>query len=130
MRECTCSIEDYCDDCHTEFHKETIRTARKEHKCYECHKPILPGEKYEYVSAKWDGQISTVKTCSICLELRKAFFCSWMYGHIREALRDDIFENQGEVSSACILALSPEARNIVFEIIEEVWADDDENDDI
>lgn len=62
----------YCDygDVTTEFYVARIRKARKERRCYECNGVILPGDKYEYVSAKWDGEIDTVSTCEHCRDLR------------------------------------------------------------
>jgi hypothetical protein len=45
--------------------------ARKQHKCYECHRAIHPGELYEKVWAIWDGNMGVVKTCTRCLDLRE-----------------------------------------------------------
>jgi hypothetical protein len=53
-----------------EFYKSKMRIAKKHHRCYECARTISPGEHYEYVSAKWDGDVSSVKTCQRCIDLR------------------------------------------------------------
>jgi hypothetical protein len=66
----------YCDYDQPAFYVAGVRKARKRHRCYECGCFILPGERYEHVSAKWDD-VSTVKTCSHCLALR-----DWVVGNI------------------------------------------------
>jgi len=59
-----------CDWEQPEFYVATIRTARKTHRCDECYGLIAIKEKYEHVSAKWDGAITSYKTCARCLSLR------------------------------------------------------------
>ena len=46
--------------------------ARKSYHCDECGGPILPGEKYERVSALWyrGDDIDTIITCERCYDLR------------------------------------------------------------
>ena len=62
----------YCDDYEpATMYVATLRTARKAHKCYECHKAINPGEQYEHLVAVWAGDIQTAKTCWRCLDLRE-----------------------------------------------------------
>lgn len=60
----------YCDYDPPEFYNATIRTARKPHKCDECDGAIGPREKYEYVSAKWNGWLSQFHTCERCINIR------------------------------------------------------------
>lgn len=67
----------YCDYDAPEFYISSQRTARKRHRCEECRCFILPGERYEHVSAKWEGSLSTVKTCQHCLALR-----DWATGNV------------------------------------------------
>jgi len=62
--------ECYCDYDPPDFYHREVRSARKEHACGECGASILPGEKYEYVSAKWDGYVDSFKTCEQCVDLR------------------------------------------------------------
>lgn len=42
------------------------RTARKEHKCYECLRVIDVGERYRYTSGKYDGMVQEYKVCAHC----------------------------------------------------------------
>lgn len=79
----------YCDYDPPEFyHRKETAAAKKEHKCTECGCIIKIGESYERVRGKWEGCISTFKTCSDCWELRDALdempcFC-WAYGGMLE----------------------------------------------
>jgi len=49
-----------------EFYRVIEPTAKKPHACCECSAPILKGEKYVYVSAKWEGQFSVEKQHLLC----------------------------------------------------------------
>ena len=69
-----------------EFLIAHIRTARKEYTCCECKAKIIPGEKYEYVVGKWDGEISVIRTCFICSRIREDYCCSWVFGELRDTL--------------------------------------------
>ncbi len=62
----------FCDYDPADFYVATIRTARKPHQCFECGAGILPGDKYEHVSGKWDGdRIATFITCERCRDIRQ-----------------------------------------------------------
>jgi hypothetical protein len=74
-----------------EFHSAVKRKARKRHQCCECRIDIRPGDHYESVAGKWEGELSMYKTCLPCVELRTklAEDCGcWVYG----GLYDDIAE--------------------------------------
>lgn len=60
---------DYCDQYVEEISRETP-VARTEHRCGECDRVIGPGEKYERLVAKWDGDLDVSKTCAHCLRAR------------------------------------------------------------
>ena len=53
-----------------DFFTEQHVTARKRHRCGECFAWIEPGEVYERVSGKWDGDMLTQKTCQPCEDAR------------------------------------------------------------
>jgi len=71
-----------------EFVTEKLVTAKKIHKCCECKEYILPGQKYEVVKGKWDGQFDTFKTCLPCRTIRQEHCSWWVYGNLREDLRE------------------------------------------
>ena len=107
------------------FYTETSPTARKQHKCCECHRVINPKEKYEKIAGMWDGRFDTYKTCSDCTEIRNAFFCNgWIFEHVFEDLKYYIEDVAGEVSESCLADLTPGARSIVCEMIELCWTND------
>lgn len=73
-----CRVDEYP----AEFLVESIRKARKEHKCDECGRAIHPGERYESTVGKWDGWVDVIKTCPHCLAAREwlATAClTWTY---------------------------------------------------
>lgn len=66
-----------CPDQHIEFYHAEIRRARKSHRCDECAHDIQPGERYEHVRGKWEGDPGTYRTCELCLDLR-----TWMKNQV------------------------------------------------
>lgn len=60
----------YCDYEQPSFYRAVERTAAKPHRCCECGGTIQSGEKYEYVSGKWDGRPGSFHTCEACAYLR------------------------------------------------------------
>jgi hypothetical protein len=78
------------------FHQENP-TARKSHECDECRRVIQPGEEYERVCGKWDGEVDTFKTCAHCVEARRwlvkhcnGFLYHGVYEDLREHFNDDL----------------------------------------
>lgn len=59
-------------------HTQKYRIARKEHKCCECQKLIVVGEKYSYSSGVWDGDPQSFKQCENCyiIASRVATYCA------------------------------------------------------
>lgn len=123
--ECACEIHIEHDG-GPEYSNIKFPKARKTHQCGECYRDILPGEKYEKITAKWDGDFSTHKTCLDCRSIRDQFFTSWMYGQIWEHLDNFIADVSGEISESCIAELTPMAREKVCEKIELYWEYPDE----
>lgn len=102
--------------------KEKVVTARKKHRCDECYKDILPGEKYEYVTGIWDGEPSTYKTCLDCKSIRNAFFKDgWIYTQVWDSFRDEFSYDDSIIPESCIVELTPCARSRVCEFIEAGW---------
>jgi hypothetical protein len=77
----------FCDYEAPEFYHKETRKARNAHRCSECCRVIEPGESYEHVHGKWDGEVGTFKTCPRCLALKEwvkahvPCFC-WAHGNI------------------------------------------------
>lgn len=87
---CDCSYF-RCDYEEPSIFRREMRRARKEHRCCECFRVILPGEEYEHDSGLWDGRWDRYKTCLGCSRIREAFCSSGcVYGELVEAVADCI----------------------------------------
>lgn len=104
-----CMVADY--DGSAEFYSAVTRRAAKEHRCEECRDVIAVGEQYEYVSAKWDGDFTTLKTCLACVEIRKAFYCGGeLHGNLWEDIAEQMFPYWNEVTAIdCLAKLTTDA---------------------
>ena len=122
---CGCSIDSYSDDYSCAFHTTSMRKARKEHVCGECGRKIAKGETYEVSKGRFEGTFDTNKTCTDCLSLREAFFCSWSYSTLWHDFECEARELPQEISYDAIARLTPVARAKACEIIEQVWSDED-----
>lgn len=81
---CDCSID---VDCYPEFSTTKVVTARKLHKCCECDEQIKPGEKYELVQGKWEGQMDKFNTCIPCSNIRNDYCPNgYEFGGLSEAI--------------------------------------------
>jgi len=91
------SIDCACDYDPPEFYRKRSPKARKEHRCEECNRPIKPGDRYEYVTAKWEGYLSSFRTCQRCVDLRQwvknnvPCFC-WTHGGLLEDAEEAVSE--------------------------------------
>ncbi len=86
------------------FFNEDIVTARKPHVCDECHRAaIRVGDSYQRIVGKWDGMISTIRTCAKCqrvrglvnsrLDVYEPYFtddCGLMLGDLYEVIRNKV----------------------------------------
>lgn len=94
--------------------------ARKAHTCCECRTIILPGKQYTVESGLWDGDFQTFKTCPDCMSVRNSFFnAGFQYESLWEDLEEHINYCRGEIGEIHIACLTPRARNIVCDMIEE-----------
>lgn len=113
----TCGISlggaDY--DGSAEFYTCENVKARKDHRCEECWRVIPKGEKYERTSMKFDGDVSTIKTCIQCAEIRDAFRDpegEFIMGELWEQMR----EKFSEFTTGCLQELvTPEAKRFVLD---------------
>ena len=118
---CACVHFEYDEDS-CEFEKIEDRKAKKQHQCCECGRIIEIGEQYENFSGKWDGDFGYYKTCSDCLSICKSFFCNGReFTSVYSMLADHIEYMKGEISSDCLVPLTPRARAKVCEMIEQDW---------
>ncbi len=102
-----------------------IRTdiiARKEHTCFECHKVIEKGERYTKEVVKDRNKYCVYKTCDDCYSIRQVFFSDgWYWTKILEHMDEFVNDCGGDVSNSCLMQLTPRARDMVCDMIEETW---------
>lgn len=111
-----CPLSGNSDGDTRECSTSTVRTARKDHRCYECHEVIPKGSRYEYASGIWDGSPSAFKTCLSCVEIRNHFGCEgWIYGQLWSDLEENFFPDM-KAGGPCMEGLSPEAKSRLFEL--------------
>lgn len=112
-----------------------VRTARKDHSCYECEKAISRGTKYEYITMLYDGHWDDFKICLLCSEIGEHFTCNdgWEHGRILGQLWSDLQENffsDMKAGGPCMEGLSPAAKGkLIDERMEWYLAQDEVNDD-
>ncbi len=101
----------------SEFYRDGIYKARKEHKCCECDGKILPGVRYFKTVGKWEGKFSTFRQCLPCHEIQRAFSCDggWVYGGLWEAWDDADGFASLTVHDSCFKKLSLEAREFLVQ---------------
>jgi hypothetical protein len=122
MNNCGCVFAD-TDGASGVILTQMLRRARVPHTCVECRRLIRAGEQYEYVAGKWDDGLVSYYTCVDCVSVRDTFFCyGYNYGCVWDDIREHIGAVDGNISSDCLLALTPAARDDIFELIESVWA--------
>ena len=104
------------DDGVVEELSEAQVTARKPHKCYECHRPIPTGTDYQKFVGKWEGKLVTYRTCLLCVEVRKVFTCGegWTWGTLWEDMAELAFP-QLTTATECFRELSPAAKKFVLD---------------
>lgn len=110
-----CPISSHDGDYAASAHSQVMRTARKEHRCYECRETIKPGDRYEYFSGIWDGKPSAYKTCASCVEIRDHFACEgWIFGQLWDDLEQNFFPDM-KAGGPCMEGLSPAAKGRLFD---------------
>lgn len=74
---------------------ESGHKARKEHKCNECHRVIVPGEMYHSERYVFEREFKIHRTCVQCMVCRQwlqAECNGWIYGFVEEDLYEHFTE--------------------------------------
>lgn len=115
---CSCINTDY--DSNVFLYQEKDRKAQKQHVCFECKRIIQPGELYRKESGKWPDGFGTYKTCQDCMSIRNEFFCSWIFGQVRDLFIEELEWDLGFASEDCINRLTKNAKEWVLGQIERI----------
>jgi hypothetical protein len=115
MSDCGVCITGFDGD-RPEMYVETVVTARKAHKCYECEREIQPSEKYERVAGKWDGEMGSYTFCLACSEIQKVFSCNGgrAFGMLWEDMEEYVFPEL-TTANKCFAKLSAGAKQFVLD---------------
>lgn len=122
--DCSCQINlDIGDYSYEEIRcKKTV--AVRNFKCCECGETIPAGVEHlvDIMRADWESppRIDVFRTCLDCLSVRNEVFCDFQFEAMWELLYDYL-EDGGLIPESCIVKLTPRAREMVCEAIEEVW---------
>lgn len=121
MFHCSCVLSSGDEGEVAQHYAMSKPVARKEHVCSECRRTIRLGEIYERVVAVWDDRLEVINTCEDCRSIMKEMFCEGVcHGVMWDDLRMHL-EEDGTISEDCLLALTPRARGMVCDLIQEDW---------
>lgn len=112
MSDCACLYADI--DTPYDLHSIEVVTARKPFQCCECRREMPKGTPHELVKGLYDGSWFRDRTCLICVEVRKHFYCD---GFAVSTLWEDMAEqiwSSGAFRFECLSGLSVEAREFVL----------------
>jgi len=76
------------------IYSDTVRKARREHKCCECGQIIKIGDRYHLFKGCWEGRWGEYKTCMECDEIKdevlSLYRCDEVpaFGELREWARE------------------------------------------
>lgn len=112
---CDVCIGSDCDDGVVQMLSENHPKARKPHECYECHKVIEPGQRYQRFVGEWEGAFQRYDTCLLCEEIRTVFSCGegWTWGQLWEDMYEIAFPLL-TTATECFQELSPPAKACVI----------------
>lgn len=84
---------DYDDYETPSVYSENFRVARKYHRCSECGRAILSGQRYKTTFGVWVGDAKSYKTCPSCISIldlvqSKYANFSWALGDLISEVRD------------------------------------------
>lgn len=137
---CSCI---YCDTNEESYALETIVEAIDERKCGECNRKIEKLEKYTHIRY-WDEnwceecddyvcECSCVPydtlhcICVDCGSIITTFYCEGFYFYqVIERLQDHVWDVGDNVLSCDMRKLTKRARDMLCDLVEEYWADEEE----
>lgn len=118
---CGCQVSVGCSGDQPEFCRETARKARKSHKCSECYREIAKHENYREVTGMWDGVFDRYRICCDCVSVYDELVCNACYGHLWDAVHENIIRENAVPGAECMIALTRVARDKICDMFEEYW---------
>jgi len=90
---------------------------------------LAPSEARSRETIKFDGRLSAHKTCNDCESLKKAFFCSYIFGDVWADFQESFDYCFEGISWSKLAMLTPAARLRVLQMIEDCWDGDGDGDE-
>lgn len=126
-----------CSDCGDEgvLLSAKMVKAGKKCRCEECHINIEKGTEYyrEVLVFEENEKPKILRTCPTCLNIRNTFFeYGFIYSTVLDDLNEHIYQCDGDISEGTLAKLTPEAKEVVCEMLEEYFeehSDSDESDE-
>lgn len=115
MSDCEVCIGGFDGD-YAEIYSDRWFKARKVAKCCECRGEIKPGDRYESVSMRYEGEWLRYRTCAPCHEIREVFTCG--KGFMFESLWEDMEEYVFPVlttATKCFQKLSADSKAFLLD---------------
>lgn len=97
--------------------------------CCECGRLPSPGETFLFEWIRWESGDEFFLTCPDCESIRKNLCCSWIYENVLDDVKFEIREEMGAdamIPESCMLELTPAARLMVADMIDDAWERCDE----
>ncbi|MDE2024883.1 MAG: hypothetical protein KGJ07_00140 [Patescibacteria group bacterium] len=89
-------------------YSDSVRKARKTHKCSECFRLINIGESYKYIFGIYGKDTSQFKTCSHCSEAQSWLFftCgSFLHGDLQKEIHEHATESMNKTEKFMLYRL-------------------------
>lgn len=108
----------YCDWESPTLYKAVVHCSRRERRCEECGKRILPGDRYERADGLYEGHWFSCFTCELCCELRQwvknnlPCFC-WAHA--------SMIDDAVEAVQAARERAPEEMRGVTFGFLRRLW---------
>jgi hypothetical protein len=122
--ECSCLSADVDEFCEVLLDRRI--KALNNHTCCECGRTIHKGETYRYEKTLFDWVETDYETCFDCNSIRVHLVCNFYYGMLLTVVADSISYG-GDMPWSKISELTPRARSIVCDIIEQYWGEEEES---
>lgn len=81
----------------------SVKSARKQYRCAECNGPIFAGERYDYLTGRWEDSVETFRVCEPCLELKAGAkisvpcFCSNIVGELHDRIAEMVADLRASI---------------------------------
>jgi hypothetical protein len=131
--ECTCEVGSAwdCDEGIHLIDNSKVR-AVSPCKCTECKRQLDYEEKHQrdthIIQYSFGRKLIIYRVCDDCTSIGEILFNGWYYGWMFDAIGD--YLSEGEIiPEKCLSSLTPRAREMVCDMIEEEWENEQDDEE-